>query len=716
MKLLMIYRWLLLLFCMPSFATSLNLTQQEREYIQQNPVVSIAMMPDFAPFSYHNDHQLVGFEHDLLTIISNKTGLSFAKRIDKWTSIYNAFKDNQVDVITSISFKEYRTPFTTFTSAYYNIPIMIFVRDDFGEYQGVKSLAGKKVGVLKDVFYINELEKIGTMNLVYYDNYSDLTKDLVFGKIDALVQNLTNVNHLIKKNVYSNITIASELILPNTTKEDLRFGVSPSKPLLSSILQKALSSLSKPEKQALVDRWIGSIKEYVGGHIELSEDQVAYLNTHPIKYCINPNGMPFEALNESGEHIGMSADYYQLFRRMLSAKFELVTTNSWSESISFIKQRKCDMLALGMETPERKSYLNFTSSYLDVPLVVATRVDVPFINHILDLEGEKIGIIKGDAFVNILKEKYPSLTFVEVKDIREGLDKVKSNQHFAFIDTLASIGYEFQSHYFGELKIAGKISEQLKLSIAVRKDDPTLLNVLQKAINNMTHEIHRKILVKWIPIKLEKSPDYTAVWKVAAAAALLLLLFIYWNTKIMRTNKLLKKAQQDIQQKNKELNKLALTDKLTNLCNRRKLEEVLQVELDRKERFNHDFCVSILDIDHFKAVNDQFGHQQGDQVLIQIANILKDNLRKTDALGRYGGEEFLIVFPESNLDDVIGLLENFRRKIASHLFAGVGHKTASFGVTLSKEGDSVAGIIARADSALYKAKNSGRNKVVTWTS
>lgn len=703
---------LFFVFSIQVIAQTLNLTKEEKKFIQSNPIIKVAMMPDFTPFTYYIDNTPVGFEHDLLELISQRTGLKFEKTIDKWTTIYNAFKNKEVDMISSISYKEYREPFTTFTSSYYDIPIMIFVRDTFGEYNGIKSLSGKRVGVLKDVFYLNELEKLGTMNLVYYDNYADLTKDLVFGKIDALIQNLTNINYLIKKNLYSNIKLASELILPNTTKEDLRFGVQPEKPLLSSILQKALNSITTQEKEALVDKWIGSIKEYVGGHIELNEKEKAYLNTNVIKYCINPDGLPFEGLNEKGEHIGMSSDYYNLFKKMLSAKFELVPTKNWNESINYIKEKKCNMLAFSMETPERKEYLNFTSHYLEVPLVVATRVDVPFINQILDLEGEKIGIIRGDAFVKILREKYPSLNIIEVEDIYDGLDKVKNGQLFAFIDTLASIGYEFQTKYFGELKIAGKISENLKLSIAVVKEDEILLNILQQTVNKITNEMHREIFIKWIPIKFQKDIDYELVWKVAMGLIILILLVVYWNTKIIKANTLLKQAQKDIEEKNKELKILSITDKLTNLYNRRKLDELIEIEINRSERFNHTFGLAIIDIDHFKSVNDTYGHQVGDKVLIEMANIIQNNLRKTDFVGRLGGEEFVIICPESNIEDLTSLMEMFREKIATYDFDVVHNKTASFGLTLSKKGDSIQSILQRADKALYAAKDSGRNKVV----
>ncbi|WP_100635647.1 transporter substrate-binding domain-containing diguanylate cyclase [Marinomonas sp. ef1] len=712
MKKILITLLFLFLYSVGSIAKPLDLTKEEKGFIKDNPVVSIGMMPDFTPFSYYIEGEPVGFEHDLLNLISQKTGLKFEKHIDKWTTIYNSFKNKEIDMISSISYKKYREPFTIFTSPYYNIPIMIFVKDNFGEYNGLKSLTGKKVGVLKDVFYIKELEDLGSMNLIFYDSYDDLTKDLVFGKIDALMQNLPNINHLIKKNLYNNIKLASELVLPNTNREDLRFGIQPEKSLLSSILQKSLTSISKREIEELSDKWIGSIKEYPGGHIDLNDAEKAYINTHTIKYCINPSGLPFEGLNEDGEHVGMSSDYYRLFEQMLSAKFELVKTKNWNQSVEFIQQKKCDMLALGMETPERKKYLNFTSHYLDVPLVVATRVDVPFINQILDLEGEKIGIIKGDAFVKILRGKYPSLKIVEVDDIYDGLDQVKNGQLFAYIDTLASIGYEFQSKYFGELKIAGKISENLRLSIAVRKDDITLLGILQKVVNNITNERHRKIFTKWIPIKYEQDVNYKIVWQIVLAIVIFLALMIYWNRKITKANTLLKQAQKDIEEKNKELNRLALTDNLTTLFNRRKLEELIQAEIDKGYHVDNSFCLSILDIDHFKEVNDKYGHQRGDSVLVEIASVLKDSLRITDYVGRYGGEEFIIIFPESSIEDVKLIIEGVRLKIAQYDFEGIEHKTASFGLTAFKAGDTIETVVKRADNALYEAKESGRNRVV----
>ena len=163
-----------------------------------------------------------------------------------------------------------------------------------------------------------------------------MTKDLSLHKIDAAIENLTAINYLIKKYGYTNIILADEFTVSNKTIEDLRFGVQPKYPLLVSIFQKSLDSISIEEKNKLSNKWIGSIKERGNQHIELNESETAYIDNKVIKYCIDPNWLPFEGLNEKGEHTGMSSDYYKLFKKILSAKFELVKTKSWSQSFESV--------------------------------------------------------------------------------------------------------------------------------------------------------------------------------------------------------------------------------------------------------------------------------------------------------------------------------------------------------------------------------------------
>lgn len=174
---------------------------------------------------------------------------------------------------------------------------------------------------------------------------------------------------------------------------------------------------------------------------------------------------------------------------------------------------------------------------------------------------------------------------------------------------------------------------------------------------------------------------------------------------------LLEQSNREVFLHQEELNQLAITDKLTGLYNRAKLDEILQNEIDRSQRYSHPFGLVILDLDYFKNINDTYGHQVGDEALIEIATLITEHLRSTDKAIRWGGEEFILIYLDTDRDKVLRLAETLRQKIENHVLKTVGRKTASFGVTLYRDGDTIDSIIQRADRALYSAKNGGRNRI-----
>lgn len=165
------------------------------------------------------------------------------------------------------------------------------------------------------------------------------------------------------------------------------------------------------------------------------------------------------------------------------------------------------------------------------------------------------------------------------------------------------------------------------------------------------------------------------------------------------------------EEQRKELEKLSQTDKLTGLYNRLKLDQALKIEVNRMKRQNTPLSVIIMDIDMFKEINDSFGHLVGDKVIEQVAALLKTNTRTIDVIGRWGGEEFLIICPNTKLDEAKELAEKLRRCIESFSFDTVKTETASFGVSEFKSDDNITSFVNRADKALYKAKDNGRNRV-----
>lgn len=160
-----------------------------------------------------------------------------------------------------------------------------------------------------------------------------------------------------------------------------------------------------------------------------------------------------------------------------------------------------------------------------------------------------------------------------------------------------------------------------------------------------------------------------------------------------------------------ELQKLATIDGLTGVYNRQQIDAILEDMCESASRYDKDLSVVILDIDHFKEVNDQYGHATGDEVLKKMSNMLCKEVRVTDRFGRYGGEEFLLLLPETTLEGARTAAEKLRFALNNFDFGSTPRVTASFGVASYRKGEDLADLVHRADIGLYKSKESGRNCV-----
>lgn len=155
----------------------------------------------------------------------------------------------------------------------------------------------------------------------------------------------------------------------------------------------------------------------------------------------------------------------------------------------------------------------------------------------------------------------------------------------------------------------------------------------------------------------------------------------------------------------------AVHDQLTGLYNRHKIESFMNQEIARCARYGSTFSLIIFDLDHFKSINDRFGHNEGDSVLVEVASLLKASTRESEIAGRWGGEEFLVIMPETALDSALLVAERLRASVASHRFTIPDRVTISVGVASFLPGDTPHELIQRADAALYSAKEAGRNCV-----
>ena len=446
--------------------------------------------------------------------------------------------------------------------------------------------------------------------------------------------------------------------------------------------------------------------------VKWSPRELAFLLAHgPIRMCVAPDWMPIEGIDRQGRHTGMAADYLRLMARRGGLDVRLVPARTWEESWELGRRRQCDVFSLLMDSPSRRSFLDFTTPYLVIPGVIATSVKVPFVANLDQVMGERLGHMRGFAGIELLRMRHPGIQLVEVDSYEEGLSKVQDGELFGFIGNMMSIGRVLQENKIYDVKIAGRIGDDNLMSVATRNDQPMLRQVFQRLVDSIGAQDRQRILNRWIPVRFEQGFDYRRFWQVVGVFVLVAAMTLFWATKLRRLNGQLLAA-------NQRLAALSRHDALTGLYNRLHFDEVFASTLHLCARNRLTMTLAMIDLDRFKAINDSFGHPFGDACLRHVAALLQSSLRRdTDTTIRYGGEELVVISAGGSPDDAVERLESFRRAVGHSPVTHDGRQASlsvSIGVwsAVPAADDDPARLLKLADAALYRAKEDGRDRLV----
>ncbi|QEQ95318.1 ABC transporter substrate-binding protein [Neptunomonas concharum] len=692
----------------------LLLSEEEIAFLESQPTLRVHNESNWPPLNFNLDGVPAGYSIDYMNLVAEKLGLHVEYVSGyEWADFMRMLKDGQIDVMLNIVETESRAKNFLFTPPYLSASSGIYVRSGSASesIKGMGDLRGKRVAVPKG-FFIEELltrHYPDIERVAYRDSVASM-EAVAVGDADAIIGRTGVINYLAEKHFISNLALVSIVDDPLFTSQ-MRIAVNKDNALLRDILAKGIAAVSEDDIVVLRRKW-GQPR--VNTPIGLTLDERQYLQEKgSIKLCIDPKWMPFEARDATGQHVGMAADYFALFASYLGTSFDVLRVDSWADALAAAKQRECDLVSLLSSTPSRSEYLNFTSPVLTIPYVIATRKETLYIEDISQVMDEKIGIVEGYSIYEKLKKAYPNAQFVPVGTLEEGLLKVESGSLFGVIDSVASIGYGIRELGLPGVAITGRLDLRRELSVGVRNDDPELLGIMQKAVAHLSPNDHQNIRSRWAPVEYIKSVDYTLVLIILAVSSALVLFFIYRHYVLKRYNQQIEKAHEELLRKNLELEEISVTDSLTGVFNRVKINMLLEKELKRVNRYGGTFSLIMMDLDHFKQVNDTFGHPMGDYVLKMTTEVVLSSLRETDTLGRWGGEEFIIICPGIDLLGAKHCAENLRQCMQTTRFGVVEHQLASFGVTAYMEGDSADSILQRVDAALYRAKEQGRNQVAS---
>lgn len=678
------------------FQNTISFTKQELEYLQNKKVLRVQNDTSLPPYNFSENGIPTGFAIDYLELIANELALEIKYVPGKWNDFMNMLENKELDLMINVlKSKKREERFLFSNKPFTTSPLAMLTRIDHENVHSFKEMEGETMALVKGYHSYDRVKKdYPKINIYPTADTLAMIKAVSQGKADGAYGLQSVLDYNINKHFLSNLKTMKNI---DDNEFGFYFAYNKENLILKSIIQKAEKLLLKEDIQELNQKWFKKLKETKkkSKNYLFTQKEIDFLSKKgTISLCIDPKAAPFELITKDGKYSGIISNFISTMSKNSGIKFEVLGKKSWVSSLEAVKNKHCDILPFAIQTASRTEYLNFTKEYYNFSNVIATRDSEIFIDSLEKIKDKKIALIKGYAARELIEEKYPNINIVDVKNSYEGLKKVSKGEVFGFVGLFPAIAHTLQKENIQNVKITGKTSITMSAKIAIRKDEPILQNILNKAINSVKQEEKDQILDRWITvIKKDKlnTKIFIQVISLIVFISFLIIMFIVYKS-------------------NKKLKKLSELDKLTNISNRFKLDSLMEKEMNRKKRYKNTLSLILLDIDFFKKINDEFGHLNADKVLQDFTKIISKNIRETDHFGRWGGEEFLIILPNTNKDDAFILAEKLRKLIEGYDFNNGIKVTASFGITECFD-DNEDKCLNCADKALYEAKEANRNCV-----
>ena len=430
-------------------------------------------------------------------------------------------------------------------------------------------------------------------------------------------------------------------------------------------------------------------------NLVLNDNEIKYLENNHFTLLTDDDNIPFsfKLINKLS---GIEVSFWNLISQKLSKPLSIEESLN-NERLNISSNSIKTKFVYSFDKKAKDGYL-FTVPISQIPITVVTKNDKNFITDLGILKNINVGVNKNLEIIQTLQKEYPNINFIELVSTDEGIEKLEKNKIFAFIDNMYTISHKIDKNNLNNLKINTSLNHKLNMYIQVEAKNELLVNILNKAIHRFTKEDVSSILNNYQFIVYPKNIDFVFLGKIILPLIFLLAIFIYFNVKLKK--EIVKRKEIE-----EQLSELANKDSLTHIFNRRKIEYICEAEIERNKRYNNNLSIIFFDINDFKIINDTLGHHLGDDVLIKISSIIQKNIRNIDFIGRWGGDEFLIVLPETNLSQCKSIVSHLKNLLSEIYFTDSLKVTCSFGIAECQENDTLDSLLKKADESMYQQKS-----------
>ena len=581
------------------------------------------------------------------------------------------------------------------------------------QLQQLDQLSGARIGVYENAPYVTELQqRYPKLEFIRYRTLAQMVdaalKDEVIGFFGSSVTVPVRLQQL---NVWDSFSrVQSSMI-----RTPLYSLVRADKPKLAEQIRQGFSALSLDMLEQIEQRWINDTSQrYFAGFrdkVPLSLQEEQWLNQHaPLRVGMLRDWPPMEFADSQGKPAGVTVDMFTLLSERMNFRFDIRLYNQFDAMLKDLQQGKIDLIANVSEQEERKSFALFTDEFWSTQWVAISHAeDVTSINQ---LNGKKVAIYQDYQLARDLKRLLPQVTPLPVEDLRHGLDLLLDSKVDFVLDSAAATSEMLRQSGYTHLRVQVLDDVPAYLSlIAVRKDYQPLVEILNKGLRSISQNERQQLYRKWFSFQItqgiNKEQLNRLMWQIGGVVLLLLGFFVFWNLSLRREVALRRAAEQ-------KLRFLATHDELTRLPNRSLIKERIEQALLQHARHNEMMALLFIDLDGFKEVNDVHGHDIGDELLLKLAMLLQDAVRKSDTVARFGGDEFVVLLTGLlSRDDAAIVAEKILHNMSTPITLSVGEVQvgASIGIAIYPyDGTDSAKLLKVADSLMYRIKQQGKNR------
>lgn len=572
-----------------------------------------------------------------------------------------------------------------------------------------------KVGVFENAPYVGELQaRYPQLEFIRYRTLHEMLEASLNAELLGFFgASVTTPMRLQQLNIWDSFSRLES----SRVSSPLFSLVRADKPELAQHIRQGFAALKLDALEQAEQRWISDKAQHYFAafrdKVPLSSKETQWLDNHrKLRVGMLSNWAPMEFVDEDGNPAGVTVDILNLLRQRMNIDFEIIVYSQFDEMLAALEQKKLDLIANVSKREERKSYAVFSDEFWSTQWAAISRGDVAAVVSTADLNGERVVIYKDYQLARHLNEVYPQIDIKPVADLRTALDLLLQHEVDFVIDSVeaASEMLRQTGHMYLRVQVLDDLPSYPSL-IAVRKDYPLLLDILNKGLRSIGQAERQQLYQKWFSFQItqgiNKAQFHRMMWQIGGAALALLTFFVIWNLSLRKEVRLRRQAEQ-------KMRFMATHDDLTQLPNRGLIKERIEQALLQHARHNEILALLFIDLDGFKDVNDLYGHDAGDELLLKLALVLKDAVRKSDTVARFGGDEFVVLLTGLlSREDAAIVAEKILYQLSKPLLLSAGEVQvgASIGIAVyPDDGTDSAKLLKVADSLMYRVKQQGKNQ------